>query len=179
MAEPVPNATGAGSASAALAAYLRALGLVDRAVEIVIIAVMALMVTIVSAQVFMRYVLNSSFDWAEETSRLCFVWTMFLAMPLALKQGGHIVMEMVVTNVSEATRDKLYRAMTIPGAILLALVAYESVLLGIENWDETIPSLGLSGGLFFYAVAVGSAHTVLHLVAIAFTREPRREGIIE
>jgi TRAP-type C4-dicarboxylate transport system permease small subunit len=179
MVRPEDDPGGAGAGSPALRLYRRLLAVIDRTIEIAIVVIMAVMVAIVSMQVFTRYVLNSSFDWAEETSRLCFVWTMFLAMPLALKQGGHIVMEMVVTAVAPRTRDLMYRSMTLPGIVLLALVAYESVRLGLENWDETIPSLGLSGGLFFIAVAVGSAHTVAHLVDIAFTGEPRRQGIIE
>jgi TRAP-type C4-dicarboxylate transport system permease small subunit len=146
-----------------LATYQRLLAAIDRVFEIAIIIIMS----------------TSSFDWADEVARLCFVWTIFLAIPLALRQGGHIVMELLVTRVSAQTRDRLYRSMSALSIVMMAFIAREGWKLTIDNWDETIPSIGLSGGLFFLVVAIGCAHTVLHLVNIAFVGEPRRAGIIE
>jgi TRAP-type transport system small permease protein len=157
----------------------RALALLDRAVGAVVIAIMALMVAIVTAQVFFRYMLNSSIDWAEEVSRLCFVWTIFLSIPLALARGGHIVMELVLNRIGPARRNILYRSMSVLSVGLMALVAYDAMKLTIENWDEEIPAIGLSGGLFFLPVAIGAAHSILHLIDIALSGEPRRRGIIE
>jgi TRAP-type C4-dicarboxylate transport system permease small subunit len=152
---------------------------IDRVIGVVIIVIMAVMVTIVSAQVFMRYVLNLSFDWADELSRLCFVWTIFLAIPLALKRGGHILMELVMDRVPSSTRDLLYRSMTALSMGMMVLITWEAWKVTVENWADAIPTLGWSAGLFFLAVTIGCAHTVLHLVNILFTGEPRRHGIIE
>jgi TRAP-type C4-dicarboxylate transport system permease small subunit len=140
---------------------------------------MAVMVVVVSAQVFMRYALNLSFDWADELSRLCFVWTIFLAIPLALKRGGHIVMELVLDRVGGRTRDRLYRAMAALSGLMLALITWEACKATVENWADVIPTLGWSGGLYFLPVTLGCAHTILHLVNILFAGEPRRRGIIE
>lgn len=180
MSAPDPIApAGDGGHPAAVVALKRALAAIDKLMEWFIIAIMVVMIAIVSGQVFTRYVLNSSWDWADELSRLCFVWSILLAIPLALRNGGHILMELLVTNVSERTRDILYRLMCIPGIVMMALITWESVKLTIENWDETIPSVGLSGGLFFLAVAIGCGYTVPHLVLVMLTREPRRVGVIE
>ncbi len=65
--------------------FLRA---ADRLAEHVIMAMMAVMLAIVTSQVFMRYVMKRSLDWADETATLLFVWTVFLALPLALRNGG-------------------------------------------------------------------------------------------
>ncbi len=167
------------SPSGFLGTFKAVLALCDRLLEWTIIAIMTLMIGIVSGQVFTRYVLNSSWDWAEELSRLCFVWTIFIAIPLALRSGGHIVMELLVTNVSPAARDRLYRAMCLPAVMMMALITWESIKLTMDNWDETIPSVGLSGGLFFLAVAIGCGYTIPHLIYVMATTEPRREGIIE
>lgn len=174
----MPPAGEAGQ-SVAVVALTRLLYGIDKLLEWFIIAIMVVMIAIVSGQVFTRYVLNSSWDWADELARLCFVWSILLAIPLALRNGGHIVMELLVTNVSERTRDILYRLMCLPGIVMMALIAWESVKLTLENWDETIPSVGLSGGLFFLAVAIGCGYTVPHLILITMTREPRRAGVIE
>jgi len=68
-------------------------GMLDRAfarsVFWALVALMAVMCTVVFAQVVLRYVFNSSIDWADEVSRLAFVWTVFLAIPLAIRDASN------------------------------------------------------------------------------------------
>jgi TRAP-type C4-dicarboxylate transport system permease small subunit len=163
----------------ALRLFLGMLAWIDRAAGGAVIVLMAVMVVVVSSQVFMRYVLNQSFDWADETARLCFIWTIFLSIPLALDRGGHIVMELLVTRVAPYTRDLLYRAMGVLVIGMMILIAREAWRLTLDNWDDTIPSLGWSGGLFFLPIFLSCVHTTLRLIAILMTGEPRRQGIIE
>lgn len=149
---------------------------VDWIAEKTIIAIMAVMLVIVASQVFMRYALNSSIDWAAETATLCFVWTVFLAMPLTLRNGGHIVMEMVLIRLSPGARDLCYRIMSALTFVLLLLIAREATKLAMDNWDETIPTLGLSGGMFYVPIAIGAAHCALRTVEIWLSGEPGRRG---
>lgn len=164
---------------AAVRAFRRVLGWVDWLAERVIIAIMAVMLAIVSSQVFMRYVLNRSLDWADETATLCFVWTVFLALPLALRNGGHIVMEMLLIRLSPVMRDRLYRAMAALSALMMLLITKEAFVLTRDNWDETIPVLNLSGGLFYLAIAIGAAHCALRSIEILMSGEPSLRDVIE
>ena len=100
----------------AIRAFRLVLRAADRLAEYVIMVMMAVMLAIVTSQVFMRYVMNRSLNWADETATLLFVWTVFLALPLALRNGGHIVMEMLLSAVSKTRRDQLYRAMSLLSA---------------------------------------------------------------
>lgn len=159
--------------------FRRLLSLVDWAIERIIIVIMAVMLGIVTSQVFMRYVLNRSLDWADETATLCFVWTVFLALPLALRNGGHIVMEMLLTRLSPQMRDRLYRLMAALSILMMLLIAREAFILTSDNWDETIPVLNLSGGLFYLAVAIGAAHCALRSIEILLSGEPSTRDIIE
>jgi TRAP-type C4-dicarboxylate transport system permease small subunit len=164
---------------AVIRAFRLVLRLTDWLAERIIMVIMAVMLAIVTSQVFMRYILNRSLDWADETATLCFVWTVFLALPLALRNGGHIVMEMLLTRLSAHARDRLYRAMSIFSLVMLVLIAREAFRLTLDNWDETIPVLNLSGGLFYLAVAIGAAHCALRSIEITLTGEPQKQGIIE
>ena len=163
----------------AIRAFRLALRGVDWLVERVIMVLMAVMLTVVTSQVFMRYVLNRSLDWADETATLLFVWTVFLALPLALRDGGHIVMEMLLQSVSTQMRDRLYRAMAAFSGAMMLVIAREAFILARDNWDEVIPSLGLSGGLFYLAVGIGIAHTGVRSFEICLSGEPARVGVIE
>ena len=62
---------------------------------------------------------------------------------------------------------------------MLLIVARESFRLAYDNWDETIPVLNLSGGLFYLAVGIGCAHTALRSLDVCLTGEPARVGVIE
>ena len=163
----------------AIRLYRLALRSLDWVVERVIMAMMGVMLTIVTAQVFMRYVLNRSLDWSDESATLLFVWTVFLALPLALRDGGHIVMEMLLTAVKPETRERLYRVMAALSGMMMVIIAREAFILTRDNWDEVIPSLGLSGGLYYLAVAIGIAHTALRSFEVCLSGEPARVGVIE
>ena len=49
----------------------------------------ALMIAIVAAQVFFRYVLNHSLFWSEELARYILVWLTFLGATVAYRRGVH------------------------------------------------------------------------------------------
>ena len=51
---------------------------------------LVLMVLLIGANVFMRYVLNSGIFWAEEISLVMAVWFIFIAMPLGIRKDLHI-----------------------------------------------------------------------------------------
>src|SRR5262245_63551384 len=84
----------------------RALHVIDWIITLLVILGMAAMVTIVAAQVGLRYVLNQSFDWADELSRLLFVWSIFLAIPLGIKRGSHISIELLTEWLPADVRQR-------------------------------------------------------------------------
>jgi TRAP-type C4-dicarboxylate transport system permease small subunit len=145
----------------------------DVAAAWTIVALMAVMVAVVSAQVFMRYALNSSIGWADEVSRLMFVWSIFLAIPLGIKLGVHIGIEMVTARLPAAVRGPLARAVAAASAALMALVCYEAIVISWDQWDEQMASMNASAGLFILALAVGCGHSALHLIWIALTGKPK------
>ena len=79
----------------------RVLAALDQAAKAVIIVLMSAMVAIVSAEVFCRYVLKNSIGWADEVSRLAFVASIFLAIPLGIRTRSHIGIELVTSRLPE------------------------------------------------------------------------------
>ena len=145
---------------------------VDRLVGGVIIAAMAAMVIVVSLQVLLRYVFNTSLDWAEDVARLLFVWSIFLAIPLGVKQGSHIAIELLTLHLTPAARRLFFRTMALGCAALMAVVCYQSTLLTVQQWDEFMPTLNVTAALFMVPVAFGAAHSALHFVLFAITGTP-------
>lgn len=156
-----------------LGLYSRALDRLDFAAKWIIIAAMAVMIVVVSVQVALRYLLNTSLDWSDEVSRLLFVWCMFLAIPLGIREGAHVGIELLVGHLPQEWRRLLVKAMAVIAGGMMALILYETISVAYETWDELLPTLDMSTNWFLVPVAVAAAHSVLHLVQLLW-REPVR-----
>ncbi len=165
-------------AASARAIASSGLVLVDRLAGGAIIAAMAAMVVVVSLQVLLRYAFNTSLDWAEDIARLLFVWSIFLAIPLGVKQGSHIGIELLVMRLPPPGRTFLVRCMALGCAALMAVVCYQGVLLTVQQWDEFMPTLNVTAALFMVPVAFGAAHSALHFAALAISGAPPRVEVL-
>jgi TRAP-type C4-dicarboxylate transport system permease small subunit len=161
--------------SGALAPLARLIAALDVAACWLIVALLSAMVLVVTAQVSLRYGLNSSLGWADEVSRLTFVWTMFIAIPLGIKAGAHIGIELVTDRLPAAWRGLLQRLMALLAMAMLLLIARESVLLAIDQWDEMMSSLRFSSSWFVVPLVVCGVHGALHLLWIALVGAPARD----
>jgi TRAP-type C4-dicarboxylate transport system permease small subunit len=154
------------------------LAAIDTVAAWLIAAQVAVMVSVVSAQVALRYLVNSSIGWADEVSRLMFVWSIFLAIPLGVRIGGHIGVEMLTARLPAPVREVLARTVAAAGAALMSLVAWQALVITRDQWDEQMASVNASAALFILALGVGCAHSALHLAWIVLSGPPKaRAGI--
>jgi TRAP-type C4-dicarboxylate transport system permease small subunit len=145
----------------------RVLDTLDRGVLGLLLLAVAAMVSVVSAQVALRYGFNRSIDWADEVSRLAFVWSIFLAIPLGVRQGAHIGIDIVINQLPAAPRTALRRAGALLCALMMAAIAWAAVGVAREQWDELMSVLDWSVGWFIVPVALGALLSALHLLRIA------------
>lgn len=155
------------------AGYSALLARLDVGARWLIIACTAAMIVVVSVQVALRYLLNTSIDWSDEVSRLLFVWCMFLAIPLGVREGSHVGVELLVQFLPAAPRRQLARVCTVLAAGLMAVVLWQTTRISAETWDELMPTLPISVNWFLVPVALSAAHAMLHLVQLLW-REPVR-----
>ena len=161
--------------AAAPAWPLRILRLADRALTGVLLAAVAAMVTVVSAQVALRYGFNRSIDWADEIGRLAFVWTIFLAIPLGVRDGAHIGIDLLVDKLPAAGQSVLRRAGAAVGAALMLAICWAAVRTCREQWDELMSTVDVSVGWFIVPVAVGALFSALHLLRIVIAGPPAKK----
>jgi TRAP-type C4-dicarboxylate transport system permease small subunit len=160
------------SAGAPGAALRRVLVPLDRFVTAVLLFSVAVMVIVVSTQVGLRYGFNRSIDWAEELGRLSFVWSIFLAIPLGVRQGSHIGIDLVVDRLPPAARTFIRRAAAGVCAVMMFVIAWAAYRVAAEQWDELMATLDWSVGWFIVPVGVGALLSGLHLVHIAVAGPP-------
>ena len=148
-----------------VARYAQAgLNVIDWIVGVLVILAMAAMTLTVAVQVGLRYGLNESIDWADEVSRLSFVWAVFLAIPLGIKRGAHVSVELLTGQLPTGTRRGLFRLVSLLAMMLMVLVTWQAAILARNQWDEPMSTLEVSVGVFMLPLVIGAAHSVLHLL---------------
>lgn len=154
-----------------LALVRRGVLAVDAMSRWVIVGCMAVMTALVAAQVFQRYVLNSSIDSADELSRLFFVWSIFLAIPHGLRRGVHVGIDIVLKLFPHRGQDALNRVSAIAGLGLMAVVFVTTWQATADKWGELMPTLPVTAALYYVPVLISAAHAALHLALLAIGGE--------
>ncbi|WP_309679827.1 TRAP transporter small permease [Polaromonas sp.] len=150
----------------------RALRGLDQLVTGALLAAVAAMVGVVSAQVALRYGFNRSIDWADEIGRLAFVWSIFLAIPLGVRQGAHIGIDVLADKLPENWRDALKRSGAALCALMMAAIAWAALGVAREQWDELMATVDWSVGWFIVPVGIGALLSALHLLRIVVVGPP-------
>ena len=82
---------------------------------------LALMVVVILAQVFFRYVLGNALAWPDEAARFLMLWMTGLVAPSAYRWGGFVAIDMVPEMMPRLARQVL---MLILFAMALAVLTY-------------------------------------------------------
>ena len=149
----------------------------DANIERMLTAVLlASIVALITGNVFMRYVLNSSLSWGEELTLWLFVWFVWIAISLAFKRGEHIR----ITVLADAFGPKVQKAAGILVSILilafLCTLTIECFKLMLKPFVASQRSvvLGLPIPILYASAPVGailsSIRVVQHLIRLV--REP-------
>ncbi|MFZ5688817.1 MAG: TRAP transporter small permease [Bacillota bacterium] len=77
----------------------------NRILEFVVMILFIIMVILVFAQVYTRFLTNNSLTWSEELSRFIMIWMVFLASSLTYKKRAHITVENIVNLLSPPAKS--------------------------------------------------------------------------
>ncbi len=108
----------------------------ERLVEWLMALALAVMVVLVFGNVVLRYVFDSGIAWAEEISRLMFVWLVFLGAILALRQHAHIGVEMLQQKLPDWARRGcavISHFLMLYGLWLFLYGSWTQTLIGMET----------------------------------------------
>lgn len=82
---------------------------------------LAVMVVIILAQVFFRYVLNSALPWPEEAARFLMLWMTGLAAPAIYRRGGFVAIDMLEVALPKRVAALLQLVLLLISALVLAV----------------------------------------------------------
>lgn len=128
---------------------------VTRGVEVVSIFLLLTLVGLVSAQVFMRYIMHSPLTWSEEAARITFVWLTFIGAGLAFQRRENLRIQILPDALPLKPRLWLRLAMYLVEVAFMGLVLYQSVPLLQRLYPAHTPALEWSQDAFYGGVAGG------------------------
>jgi TRAP-type transport system small permease protein len=121
--------------------------------KVLIALFLAIMVVLVFGNVVLRYGFNSGITVSEEVSRWLFVWLTFLGAIIALREHGHLGVDMLVRrlpNLGKRACLIISQLLMLYATWLLLEGSWQQTLI---NWDVAAPASGLSTG-WFYGVGI-------------------------
>jgi len=147
--------------------YRKILIKLDSFSRYVLVFTMGFMTVLVITQVFFRYALSNSIDWADEVSRLMFVWSMFLAIPHGVRAGAHVGIDVLLNAFNERVRDATLRTMMGVSSLLVLIVFYYSIYVIIDKWQEQMPTVDITSAVYYIPVTISMGHCFFHLLFLA------------
>ena len=144
-----------------LATFQRRLSAVLRAI---CVALFALLVWLVTWQVFTRLVLENPSAWSEEASRYAFIWASLIGIAIAVGEKADVVMDFLVEKLPLAWQRV---ADILAYLTTLAFVLYVMVFGGSEQvslaWSQTNPVLPFTQGQLYLVLPISGVLLTLYL----------------
>lgn len=130
-----------------------------------------LMVLFVFLNVVMRIVFNSGLTWSEELSRYLFVFVTYIGAISAMRSGGHMAVDMLISRVSPRWQLTLYVIAQALIVILMGILVHGSVKMVIQNTASRTAALGISYSLLYgvgiltgVSIAIIAISNIVHAV---------------
>lgn len=136
---------------------------------------LVLMTAIIIAQVFGRYVLNSSPVWAEQATLLILIWCVFFAAAAGVRESFHIRISIAVDHLPDTSRRFANLvANTVVALFGLAMVIY-GLALAQSTWHHVIPTLGIARGFAYIPIAISGFLITLFSIERQFVESPKED----
>jgi TRAP-type transport system small permease protein len=131
------------------------------------IILIAILVSLITVEVFYRYILKAALSWPEELSGFCFVWLTMLGSALCLFNKSHIGVSILVDKFPFYFKKIIFILVyTIMLIFSYLMVTQGCNLLKIVS-NQLSPAARLNMGLEYLAIPVAGAIFVLYcLVSI-------------
>jgi C4-dicarboxylate transporter DctQ subunit len=120
--------------------------------------------------VFMRYVFLAPISWAEEMTLYLCVWLVFVGGSVAVREKGHIAIDLLPHVLSPRGRLLLARGVALLFLVFLLVFCWYSLqhVLRVKSIGQVTPIMQAPMWLTYLAMPVGSVLMALRVIQIFF-----------
>jgi len=139
----------------------RPIALLGRVVDWSVLAIGAVMASLVFANVIVHNVFNGDIAWTTEFCELLMVWVTFLGGAAATRRGAHMVINELVNHLKGASRRFAEAAIQAVVFVTLGLLAWYGVGIAEAGNFSTLTVLGWPMSTQYAALPVASVITMV------------------
>lgn len=137
---------------------------VDKAEDICLVAMFALMVAAIFLQIIMRSVFNNSLSWSEELGKFIFVWISWLGISIGERRNEHIRITLLVDRLSVKWQKIFEIIANVLLFAILAITLYYAVTLVISQSHVHYAGIKISTSWGYLSLVLGCAFMSLRLI---------------
>jgi TRAP-type C4-dicarboxylate transport system permease small subunit len=140
---------------------------VARVETIAVVLLVTLLTAVTFAQVITRYVLDNPLIWSEEAARYLFVWVSMIGAALAIRQGGHFGLDLLIRPMPrlKPVLAPVVTAVVVVFLVILLKTGIDETRLAAMQYAMTFPmrmewaylALPIGAGLMLF-------HTFVHVI---------------
>ena len=130
---------------------------IDTVMDAALALIMSVMLVVVAAQVWYRFVLNDPLAWSEELARYLFVWISFLGSAVGVRLNVHLGIDIIEKFLTPRDRKIVGVMVNLLIQIFLVIVIVWGIkILSVVKFQSSA-SMGIPMFYPYLAVPVGSA----------------------
>ncbi|MEK7753004.1 MAG: TRAP transporter small permease [Acidobacteriota bacterium] len=112
------------------------------AVKALVVAMVAVMLSVLSAQVLLRYVFNLTLSWSEELSLGLFTWTVLLTAALGVREAFHVRMSLLIQRLPAGARLRAEQGIHLATAAVGCFLAWSGWRYFADTHGTTSAAIG-------------------------------------
>lgn len=132
--------------------------------NVVVFFSFAMLLILVSAQVYVRMFTTNSLTWSEELSTFIMIWMVLLASVLVFRDKGHIWVENVTDGLSGQLRSIALATSNFASLVFLMLVIYGAFTLLPTVHSQLSPACKIPMSYIYFSVPLSFAITCVYAV---------------
>ena len=136
-----------------------------RAIEVAVMAAMAVVSVVVMAEVILRYTLGETLVVTEELSRYLMVWVAFLGSVLLMRERGHIATEGLAGWFGPLGRRVIAVVADLLSLVFLLTLTWAGLQTLPAQLDQHLTTINIPIFWFYLAIPVGCGLMALVIVA--------------
>lgn len=136
-----------------------------RAIEVAVMAAMAVVSVVVMVEVILRYTLGETLVVTEELSRYLMVWIAFLGSVLLMRERGHIAAEGLGSWLGPLGRRVIGIVADLLSLVFLLTLTVAGLQTLPAQLDQYLTTINIPIFWFYLAIPVGSGLMAFVIVA--------------
>ena len=141
----------------------------------IVVALFALVVLVVSTQVFSRFVIHLSIRWADELSRFAFVWIVYIGGAITIRDGRNVCFDLFLEAQKGKRWKLMFSVVTLISLAFLVMMTILGALVCKAELTESSPIMRWPMAVVCMCIPIGGTLMVLEEICYYFEHKDDKD----